>query len=114
MECLCTFVVLTHIFHPPLQAASDRCSLDTPLSSLGPCVVIFHETLYTELLGEHSTVTSDSPGGGLTDSVSCEEDSDDSPPEFFSTEEASEGDSHKKNNHQMTAEELLRIRYSSC
>ena len=56
-------------------------------------------------------MTSDPPGDELTDSVSCD-DSDDSPPEFFSTEEVSEGDSRKKGNHQMTAEELLRIRWS--
>lgn len=40
-------------FSPELQAASERNSLGTPLSTLGPCVVIFHETQYTQILGTH-------------------------------------------------------------
>ena len=39
-------------FSPELRAASERCQMNTPLSSLGPSVVIFHETQHTELLGE--------------------------------------------------------------
>ncbi|XP_029454579.1 zinc finger FYVE domain-containing protein 1 isoform X4 [Rhinatrema bivittatum] len=37
-----------------LKATTARCGLDVPLSTLGPGVVIFHETMHTKLLGsEH-------------------------------------------------------------
>ena len=39
-------------FSPELRAASERCQMSVSLSSLGPSVVIFHETQHTELLGE--------------------------------------------------------------
>ena len=39
-------------FTPELKEASDRCKLNVPLSTLGPSVIIFHETQHTELLGE--------------------------------------------------------------
>ena len=42
-------------FTPELKAASDRCKLNVPLSTLGPSVIIFHETQHTELLGEGAT-----------------------------------------------------------
>ena len=35
-----------------LQRASDHYQLQATLSTLGPSVVIFHETQYTGLLGE--------------------------------------------------------------
>eukprot|EP00731_Ephydatia_muelleri_P028164 Em0019g1037a len=38
-------------FMPELQAASAKYKLDIPLSTLGPSVVIFHETQYAHLLG---------------------------------------------------------------
>lgn len=39
-------------FIPELQAASVKYKLDMPLSTLGPSVVIFHETQYAHLLGD--------------------------------------------------------------
>ena len=39
-------------FTPELKAASERCKMQVPLSTLGPSVIIFHETQHTELLGE--------------------------------------------------------------
>lgn len=38
-------------FSPELRAASERCKMSVPLSTLGPSVVIFHETQHTEPLG---------------------------------------------------------------
>ncbi|XP_064408780.1 zinc finger FYVE domain-containing protein 1 [Latimeria chalumnae] len=38
-------------FTRELRALSTRCGLEVPLSSLGPSVIIFHETSRTELLG---------------------------------------------------------------
>lgn len=133
--------------NPLTQAALERCSLDVPLSSLGPAVVIFHETLYTELLGEHSVQPL---LGGLIRStqersqilegskqhlyysllsthwilyallyciILClgSDDSDDSPPQIFFTEEAEQGPTGARvgsHTQQMTAEELLRIRWT--
>ncbi|XP_067831032.1 zinc finger FYVE domain-containing protein 1 isoform X2 [Heptranchias perlo] len=46
-------------FTGELRAMSDRCGLEVPLSSLGPAVVIFHETSNTKLLGSDSRA----PGG---------------------------------------------------
>ena len=40
-------------FMPELQAASIKYKLDIPLSTLGPSIVIFHETQYAHLLGEN-------------------------------------------------------------
>lgn len=37
-------------FSNELKAAALRCNLSCPLSDLGPVVVIFHETLHTEIL----------------------------------------------------------------
>ena len=39
-------------FSPELKATSERCKLNVPLSTMGPSVVVFHETQHTELLGE--------------------------------------------------------------
>ena len=41
-------------FSPELRSALERNSLELPLSSLGPCVVVFQETQHTQLLGDHS------------------------------------------------------------
>ncbi|XP_028981463.2 zinc finger FYVE domain-containing protein 1-like isoform X2 [Esox lucius] len=38
-------------FTKELKATTSRCGLDVPLSTLGPAVVIFHETVHTKLLG---------------------------------------------------------------
>uniref|UniRef100_A0A2D4H665 B box-type domain-containing protein n=1 Tax=Micrurus lemniscatus lemniscatus TaxID=129467 RepID=A0A2D4H665_MICLE len=38
-------------FTKELKATTARCGLDVPLSTLGPGVIIFHETVYTQLLG---------------------------------------------------------------
>ncbi|XP_067413955.1 zinc finger FYVE domain-containing protein 1 isoform X1 [Emydura macquarii macquarii] len=38
-------------FTKELKATTARCGLDVPLSTLGPAVIIFHETVYTKLLG---------------------------------------------------------------
>lgn len=42
-----------------MQSASDRCHLNVPLSTLGPSVVIFHETQHTEILGEGAAPIAD-------------------------------------------------------
>ncbi|XP_041132472.1 zinc finger FYVE domain-containing protein 1-like [Polyodon spathula] len=46
-------------FTKELKATTARFGLDVPLSSLGPAVIIFHETVHTTLLG--SDKPSDSP-----------------------------------------------------
>ncbi|XP_061610667.1 zinc finger FYVE domain-containing protein 1 [Phyllopteryx taeniolatus] len=38
-------------FARELKATTTRCGLDVPLSTLGPAVIIFHETVHTKLLG---------------------------------------------------------------
>lgn len=38
-------------FAKELKATTTRCGLDVPLSTLGPAVIIFHETVHTKLLG---------------------------------------------------------------
>uniref|UniRef100_A0A8C3AKY3 Zinc finger FYVE-type containing 1 n=1 Tax=Cyclopterus lumpus TaxID=8103 RepID=A0A8C3AKY3_CYCLU len=38
-------------FTRELKATTTRCGLDVPLSTLGPAVIIFHETVHTKLLG---------------------------------------------------------------
>lgn len=38
-------------FAKELKATTTRCGLDVPLSTLGPAVLIFHETVHTKLLG---------------------------------------------------------------
>ncbi|XP_036941638.1 zinc finger FYVE domain-containing protein 1 isoform X2 [Acanthopagrus latus] len=38
-------------FTKELKATTTRCGLDVPLSTLGPGVIIFHETVHTKLLG---------------------------------------------------------------
>ncbi|XP_035473658.1 zinc finger FYVE domain-containing protein 1 isoform X3 [Scophthalmus maximus] len=38
-------------FSRELKATTNRCGLDVPLSTLGPAVIIFHETVHTKLLG---------------------------------------------------------------
>ncbi|XP_059908211.1 zinc finger FYVE domain-containing protein 1-like [Gadus macrocephalus] len=42
-------------FTKELKASIARCGLDVPLSSIGPAVVIFHETVHTKLLGSGKT-----------------------------------------------------------
>ncbi|XP_072346122.1 zinc finger FYVE domain-containing protein 1 isoform X1 [Scyliorhinus torazame] len=46
-------------FTSELKAMSDRCGLEVPLSSLGPALLVFHETSNTKLLGCDSRT----PGG---------------------------------------------------
>lgn len=41
-------------FTKELKATTARCGLDVPLSTLGPAVIIFHETVHTQLLGSGS------------------------------------------------------------
>ncbi|KAM4608071.1 zinc finger FYVE domain-containing protein 1-like [Discoglossus pictus] len=43
-------------FTPELKALSSRCGLEVTLSSLGPALIIFHETTRTDLLGHGSKV----------------------------------------------------------
>lgn len=42
-------------FTKELKATTARCGLDVPLSTLGPAVVLFHETVHTKLLGSGKT-----------------------------------------------------------
>ena len=44
-------------FTRELKATTARCGLDVPLSTLGPAVVIFHETVHTKLLGSGGRTT---------------------------------------------------------
>ena len=44
-----------------LQAVSERCKLSVPLSTLGPSVVIFHETQHTDILGQGSSSPAQQP-----------------------------------------------------
>ncbi|KAG8448744.1 hypothetical protein GDO86_015710, partial [Hymenochirus boettgeri] len=43
-------------FTPELKALSSRCGLDVTLSSLGPALIIFHETSRTDLLAHSSHI----------------------------------------------------------
>lgn len=43
-------------FTPELKALSSRCGLEVTLSSLGPALLVFHETSRTNLLGHGSKV----------------------------------------------------------
>ncbi|XP_055005305.1 zinc finger FYVE domain-containing protein 1 [Boleophthalmus pectinirostris] len=45
-------------FSRELKATTARCGLDVPLSTLGPAVVIFHETVHTKLLGSDKPLES--------------------------------------------------------
>ncbi|TKC46435.1 hypothetical protein EI555_015621 [Monodon monoceros] len=38
-------------FTKELKATTARCGLDVPLSTLGPAVIVFHETVHAQLLG---------------------------------------------------------------
>lgn len=38
-------------FTRELKSTTSRCGLDVPLSTLGPAVIIFHETVHSKLLG---------------------------------------------------------------
>lgn len=40
---------VSHFAHE-LKALKERCKLDKPISALGPAVIVFHETMYTEPL----------------------------------------------------------------
>uniref|UniRef100_A0A8C7Q2G0 Zinc finger FYVE-type containing 1 n=1 Tax=Oncorhynchus mykiss TaxID=8022 RepID=A0A8C7Q2G0_ONCMY len=42
-------------FTKELKATTARCGLDVPLSTLGPAVIIFHETVHTKLLGSDNS-----------------------------------------------------------
>ncbi|XP_048586384.1 zinc finger FYVE domain-containing protein 1 isoform X2 [Nematostella vectensis] len=47
-------------FTKELRAATERCNLNVPLCSLGPALIIFHETQHTDVLGvadEQTTLT---------------------------------------------------------
>uniref|UniRef100_T1J9N5 FYVE-type domain-containing protein n=1 Tax=Strigamia maritima TaxID=126957 RepID=T1J9N5_STRMM len=46
-------------FVQELRLASERCNLDGPLSSLGPVVIIFHETQHTEYLKKTGSKTAE-------------------------------------------------------
>lgn len=50
-------------FSRELKATTARCGLDVPLSTLGPAVIIFHETVHTKLLGSG---TSEEPSPSIT------------------------------------------------
>ncbi|KAM9356083.1 zinc finger FYVE domain-containing protein 1 isoform 1-T2 [Pholidichthys leucotaenia] len=45
-------------FTRELKATTTRCGLDVPLSTLGPAVIIFHETVHTKLLGSDKPLES--------------------------------------------------------
>ncbi|XP_024147556.1 zinc finger FYVE domain-containing protein 1 [Oryzias melastigma] len=45
-------------FTKELKATSNRCGLDVPLSTLGPAVIVFHETVHTKLLGSDKQLES--------------------------------------------------------
>lgn len=102
-------------FSPELRAASERCQMTTPLSTLGPSVVIFQETQHTELLGEWALT--DSPSKGHKTAVSLlastgqeafgQHMSGEQPHETHSSRVA-ECDAGSV---AMSAEELLRIRF---
>ena len=65
-------------FTPELKAASERGKMAVPLSTLGPSVVIFHETQHTELLGDGGALGGGKPelvgavGGGKPELVAEE------------------------------------------
>lgn len=49
-----------HHFSTELKAAAQRCSFSCPISDLGPVVVVFHETLHTDVLTrEHDRTPED-------------------------------------------------------
>ena len=116
-------------FSPELRAASERCQMSVSLSSLGPSVVIFHETQHTELLGEwggrREAELTHSPGRELTADVVASNSQDLTPTESKNTgpQDVNEG-THKPCNSlasssratleasvAMSAEEMLRIRF---
>lgn len=43
-------------FSRELKVTTTRCGLDVPLSTLGPAVIIFHETVHTKLLGSGTSL----------------------------------------------------------
>lgn len=47
-------------FTKELKDATERCHMDVPLCSLGPAVIIFHETQHTHLLGMSQNETNPS------------------------------------------------------
>ncbi|KAI1302391.1 Zinc finger FYVE domain-containing protein 1 [Halotydeus destructor] len=46
-----------HHFSTELKAAAQRCHFDGPISVLGPVVVVFHETLHTDILKTEHDLT---------------------------------------------------------
>lgn len=53
-------------FTKELKDATERCHMDVPLCSLGPAVIIFHETQHTHLLGMSQNETNPSGWKSLT------------------------------------------------
>ncbi len=128
-------------FTPELKAASERCKLNVPLSTLGPSVIIFHETQHTEVLGEGATLeerkkssrrsTTESkesqPTAVLpTESSSKQSSQDQLPVASLLEDDGSRGTEPCSNEIStedgpapvptvpMSAEELLRIRWKHC
>ena len=60
-------------FSPELQAASERNRLGAALSSLGPSVVIFHETQFTQILGVKSPQSTSGKNNQTISQISNEE-----------------------------------------
>ena len=52
-------------FTKELKDATERCHMDVPLCSLGPAVIIFHETQHTHLLGMSQNETNPSGQKGF-------------------------------------------------
>ena len=84
-------------FMPELQAASIKYKLDIPLSTLGPSVVIFHETQYAHLLGDDTIKPASKPFRSRVSSTS----------EIAAQNEVSCDDVQP-----IGADELLRIRFA--
>lgn len=103
-------------FSPELRAASERCQMNTPLSTLGPSVVIFQETQHTELLGEWGQTDSSLNGHKTAVSLLASKASSDvgqqmtgeHPHETHGSRAAECDDGSVA---AMSAEELLRIRF---
>lgn len=106
-------------FSPELRAASERCQMNTPLSTLGPSVVIFQETQHTELLGEWGQTESSFMGHetvvGMVDST-IQEVLGENVDQQMTGQQAHKTHSSSVAGHDagcvaMSAEEMLRIRF---
>lgn len=94
-------------FAPELQAALRRNSIGgTTISSLGPSVVIFHETQFTQILG--STPAGSEMGGnrGIVPAQMSKEDSGEYPSEFSNSYHPSE------ERVLLSAEEHIQMRFA--